>query len=83
MKADSKDAAKDGDSILIIAGDEIIKVHVHSRKPGDVLNLALPYGELTDIHILNMREQHRDLLVRKAMMNTLRSTPGCGDSGRG
>ncbi|OME83079.1 hypothetical protein BK120_14850 [Paenibacillus sp. FSL A5-0031] len=53
---------KDGDSILVITEDDIIKVHVHSRKPGDVLNLSLPYGELTDIHILNMREQHRDLL---------------------
>lgn len=54
--------AKDGDSIIVIEDDEIIKVHVHSRKPGDVLNLALPYGELIDIHILNMREQHRELL---------------------
>ncbi len=53
---------KDGDSILVIADDEIVKVHVHSRKPGDVLNAALPYGELTDICILNMREQHRELL---------------------
>ncbi|MFD0587905.1 DAK2 domain-containing protein [Paenibacillus sp. GCM10027627] len=53
---------RDGDSILVITDDDIIKVHVHSRKPGDVLNASLPYGELTDIHILNMREQHRDLL---------------------
>lgn len=54
--------SKDGDSILVITEDDIIKVHVHTRKPGDVLNLSLPHGELTDIHILNMREQHRDLL---------------------
>ncbi|MCM3133661.1 DAK2 domain-containing protein [Paenibacillus polysaccharolyticus] len=51
-----------GDSIIIIADDEVIKVHVHSKTPGDVLNLALKYGEITQIHILNMREQHRDLL---------------------
>lgn len=57
-----KTLERDGDSILVIADDDIIKVHVHSRKPGDVLNSALPYGELTDIHILNMREQHRDLV---------------------
>lgn len=57
---------RDGDSILVITDDDIIKVHVHSRKPGDVLNLSLPYGELTDIHILNMREQHRDLLEHEA-----------------
>lgn len=52
-----------GDSIIIIADDEIIKVHVHSKTPGEVLNLALRYGEITQIHILNMREQHRDLLT--------------------
>ena len=51
-----------GDSIIIIGDDEVIKVHVHSKTPGDVLNLALKYGEITQIHILNMREQHRDLL---------------------
>ncbi len=52
-----------GDSIIIIADDELIKVHVHSKAPGEVLNLALRYGEITQIHILNMREQHRDLLT--------------------
>lgn len=55
--------AKDGDSIIVISDGDTIKVHVHSRKPGDVLNLSLPYGELMDIRILNMREQHRDLLA--------------------
>ncbi|MDQ8733436.1 DAK2 domain-containing protein [Paenibacillus sp. LHD-38] len=59
--------SKDGDSILVITEDDIIKVHVHSRKPGDVLNLSLPHGELTDIHILNMREQHRDLLEHEQL----------------
>ncbi|MBD2871440.1 DAK2 domain-containing protein [Paenibacillus arenilitoris] len=57
---------KDGDSILVIAEEDVIKVHVHSRKPGDVLNLSLPYGELNDIRILNMREQHRELLGHEA-----------------
>lgn len=52
-----------GDSIIVIADDEIIKVHVHSKAPGEVLNLALQYGEITQIHILNMREQHRELLT--------------------
>ncbi|UNK20253.1 DAK2 domain-containing protein [Paenibacillus sp. N3/727] len=51
-----------GDSIIVIGDDETIKVHVHSKAPGEVLNLALLYGEITQIHILNMREQHRDLL---------------------
>ncbi|MFC3748793.1 DAK2 domain-containing protein [Paenibacillus sp. GCM10012306] len=52
-----------GDSIIVISDDETIKVHVHSKAPGEVLNLALLYGEITQIHILNMREQHRDLLT--------------------
>ncbi|CQR55348.1 DAK2 domain-containing protein [Paenibacillus riograndensis] len=52
-----------GDSIIVISDDETIKVHVHSKTPGEVLNLALQYGEITQIHILNMREQHRDLLT--------------------
>lgn len=58
-----KALAKDGDSILVIVDDEIIKVHVHSRRPGDVFNLSVPYGELTDMHILNMREQHREIIA--------------------
>lgn len=58
-----KALAVNGDSIIVIADDETIKVHVHSKAPGEVLNLALMYGEITQIHILNMREQHRDLLT--------------------
>lgn len=58
-----KALSENGDSIIVISDDEIIKVHVHSKTPGDVLNLALRYGEITQIHILNMREQHRDLLT--------------------
>lgn len=57
-----KDLSINGDSIIVIADDEVIKVHVHSKEPGEVMNLALRYGEITQIHILNMREQHRDLL---------------------
>lgn len=52
-----------GDSIIVISDDETIKVHVHSKTPGEVMSLALLYGEITQIHILNMREQHRDLLT--------------------
>lgn len=54
---------RDGDSVIIIDDGETVKVHVHSRKPGDVLNFALAHGELFDIRILNMRDQHRELLA--------------------
>lgn len=57
-----KALAVNGDSIIIIADEDIVKVHVHSKTPGEVMTLALRYGEITQIHILNMREQHRDLL---------------------
>ena len=70
-----KALGKDGDSILVIADDDIIKVHVHSRRPGDVLNLAMAYGELTDFHILNMREQHRDLLEHEAAAEPFAPVP--------
>ncbi|MFC5703421.1 DAK2 domain-containing protein [Cohnella faecalis] len=53
---------RDGDSIILIDDGDIVKVHVHSRRPGDVLNYALAHGDLTDLHILNMQEQHRELL---------------------
>lgn len=53
---------KTGDSILIITDDDVVKVHVHSKAPGEVLNLALPFGELTRFHIENMRETHRGIL---------------------
>jgi len=54
---------RDGDSIILIEDGGIVKVHVHSRRPGDVLNAAMALGELTHLHILNMREQHRELLL--------------------
>jgi len=56
---------RDGDSIILIEDDNIVKVHVHSRRPGDVINMALTYGEITHIHILNMQEQHRELLAQQ------------------
>jgi DAK2 domain fusion protein YloV len=54
---------RDGDSIILIEDEGIVKVHVHSRRPGDVFNAALTYGDITHIHILNMQEQHRELLA--------------------
>ncbi|MCR8845272.1 DAK2 domain-containing protein [Paenibacillus sp. SC116] len=63
--------AKNGDSIIIIQDDEIVKVHVHSRKPGEVLDLSMQYGELIRIHILNMREQHRELLEHEGELSAM------------
>ena len=57
-----EELARDGDSILIIADGDDVKVHVHTRAPGDVLNLAMRFGELSRFHIENMRETHRAIL---------------------
>jgi hypothetical protein len=61
---------RDGDSVVLADDGGLVKVHVHSRRPGDVLNLALAYGELTDVRILNMRQQHRELLAGAAPDDT-------------
>lgn len=52
-----------GESLLVVAADNIIKVHIHALKPGTVLDKAMEYGELTRIKIDNMTEQHHNLQV--------------------
>lgn len=71
---------KDGDSIILIEDDNIVKVHVHSRRPGDVLNAALTYGEISHIHVLNMQEQHRDLLRPKVDQPASQPAGAVGES---
>jgi len=52
-----------GDSLLVVGGDNFIKVHIHTNNPGIVLEKAVEIGELNDIKIDNMRRQHRRLVV--------------------
>lgn len=47
-----------GDSLLVVEGDGVIKVHIHTNNPGKVIEKALELGELIDIKIDNMRYQH-------------------------
>ncbi|GER70405.1 phosphatase [Weizmannia acidilactici] len=47
-----------GDSLLVISDDDIVKVHVHTERPGDVLNYGQQYGSLIKLKVDNMREQH-------------------------
>jgi DAK2 domain fusion protein YloV len=51
-----------GDSLLVVGGEGLIKVHVHTNNPGTVLEKALSLGELNDIKIDNMRYQHEEIL---------------------
>ncbi len=50
-----------GDSLLVIADDEFVKVHVHTEEPGEVMNYGQRFGTLTHIKVDNMREQHAEL----------------------
>lgn len=49
-----------GDSVVVVEDDDIIKVHSHSNKPGEILTKALEYGELVNVKIDNMKQQHRN-----------------------
>lgn len=59
VKSLRKSLKKLGDSILVIPNQEFVKVHVHSKSPGEVLTSSLKLGELRNIHVENMREQHK------------------------
>ena len=51
-----------GDSLLVVADDEIIKVHVHTERPGEVMNYGQKFGSLVKIKVDNMRLQHDTIL---------------------
>lgn len=50
-----------GDSTLVVAAGDLVKIHIHSEHPGNVLEKALQFGSLTRIKIDNMTEQHHNL----------------------
>ncbi len=51
-----------GDSMVYVPDDDLIKVHIHTNDPGEVMQKALKYGELIKIKIENMKEQHGTIL---------------------
>ena len=55
-----------GDSIVLVADEEIVKTHVHTNDPGLVLQKALTFGSLSRIKIDNMREEHQEKLIKDA-----------------
>lgn len=55
-----------GDSLLVASSDELVKIHIHTEQPGVVLTLAQQYGELVNIDIENMREQHRFIVEKES-----------------
>lgn len=55
-----------GDSIVCVADDDVVKVHVHTNDPGLAIQKALAYGQLSRMKIDNMREEHQEKLIRDA-----------------
>lgn len=53
-----------GDSIVVVADDEIVKVHVHTNDPGLAIQKALLYGALSNMKIDNMRMEHQEKLFK-------------------
>ncbi|MDO4651096.1 MAG: DAK2 domain-containing protein, partial [Eubacteriales bacterium] len=55
-----------GDSIVCVADDDIVKIHVHTNDPGLAIQKALTFGQLSRMKIDNMREEHEEKLIREA-----------------
>jgi hypothetical protein len=55
-----------GDSIVVVADDDIVKVHVHTNDPGMAIQKALMYGQLSNMKIDNMRLEHQEKVIKMA-----------------
>lgn len=66
-----------GDSLLVIADDEVVKIHVHSETPGDVISYGHQYGSLVKIKVDNMRLQHTAIVgdEKPAVAKKVEKTP--------
>ncbi|NLC04915.1 MAG: DAK2 domain-containing protein [Erysipelothrix sp.] len=58
--------SKQGDSLVVVRDEDIVKVHIHTLKPGDALNFGQRFGEFVRLKIENMTEQHQAILVEEA-----------------
>lgn len=55
-----------GDSLVVVADEELVKVHVHTNDPGLAIQKGLGFGQLSRMKIDNMREEHRERLFKEA-----------------
>ena len=72
-----------GDSIVCVGNEDIIKTHIHTNNPGQILAIAVKYGELTDIKIDNMKEQFRARLKENHKNNQKKKKYGFVSIGMG
>ena len=56
------DLSKLGDSLLVVADEDVVKVHIHSEQPGEVLSYGQKFGNLINMKIENMRQQHTNIV---------------------
>jgi uncharacterized protein len=68
------DLSQYGDSLLVISDQDVVKVHIHSEQPGDCLSYGQSYGNLINIKIENMRQQHSNI-VGESNHPTTSATP--------
>ena len=55
-----------GDSLVVVADEDIVKVHVHTNAPGEAIQKALTYGQLSNMKIDNMRLEHHEKVIKEA-----------------
>lgn len=65
-----------GDSLLVVGDADLLKVHLHTEHPGQALEIGVQHGNLLDISIDNMREQHRQVVAQGTMQGTVPSGGG-------
>lgn len=63
-----QDLSHYGDSLLVISDEQLVKVHIHSEQPGEVLTYGQSYGSLISMKIENMRQQHTDIVGESAQL---------------
>ncbi len=51
-----------GDSLLVASDENIVKIHIHTEQPGEVMSIGQQYGDLVEIDIENMRQQYKDIV---------------------
>lgn len=64
-----------GDSLLVVSGEDFVKVHIHAEHPGEVLNYAQQFGMLDRMKIDNMRIQHNEVLIKQEGGQEPQETP--------
>lgn len=64
-----------GDSLLVVNDDEIVKVHVHTEHPGEVMNYGQKFGALIKVKVDNMRQQHETILEHDEEVAAFEAAP--------